>query len=679
MMEHTATYSPEDNKLRLYPAGRLDADTYARAKAHGFKWAPKQGLFVAGMWTPAREDFLMELAGEIGDEDTSLVERQAERAERFEGYQENRARDADSAQKAVRQIADNIPFGQPILVGHHSERHARRDAAKIENGMRRAVKMWETASYWEERARGALRHAKYKERPDVRARRIKGIESDRRKQAKIISQSEMLLKLWADPVARLKKKSGEAATLREAVIYLADADGGYYLAEHKRASGYVGPLSLWEAAGGNIDEADPEAVAVATPEEVCAKAIANHKGRISWAKRWLGHYDNRLTYERAMMAESGGTAADKTKPEKGGAVRSLWGPRDGWAYIVKVNQVTVTIHHQWSAGGRVFKHNEPLDKLREVMTAAQVAELRAAGRIVEDQSGCGFWISGDPRATETEDERRDRVHREHLAAIDKEQGQKGEEFRAMQESLKAGVVTVAVPQLFPTPAELAARMVELAAPEVGMRVLEPSAGTGKLLEALPGVLPPGFQSQRQTALHVVAVELNRTLAEKLQGSGLAHEVHAGDFLELAAAGTLGTFDRIVMNPPFEGGADIRHIVAARRLLRPGGRLVAICANGPRQNRDLSATAEHWEELPADTFKAQGTGVRACLLVMTDDRPPAELVSPTPEDLRHRDAELKQAQERARMAEAAPPAGELRLTGSDRDADVASACGQRPLF
>jgi SAM-dependent methyltransferase len=212
-----------------------------------------------------------------------------------------------------------------------------------------------------------------------------------------------------------------------------------------------------------------------------------------------------------------------------------------------------------------------------------------------------------------------------------------------------------------------------------MRVLEPSAGTGKLLEALPGVLPPGFQSQRQTALHVVAVELNRTLAEKLQGSGLAHEVHAGDFLELAAAGTLGTFDRIVMNPPFESGADIRHIVAARRLLRPGGRLVAICANGPRQNRDLSATAEHWEELPADTFKAQGTGVRACLLVMTDDRPPAELVSPTPEDLRHRDAELKQAQERARMAEAAPPAGELRLTGSDRDADVASACGQRPLF
>nr|WP_130953837.1 DUF3560 domain-containing protein [Klebsiella pneumoniae] len=31
------------------------------------------------------------------------------------------------------------PLGQPILVGHHSERRARRHAQKIENGMKRAV------------------------------------------------------------------------------------------------------------------------------------------------------------------------------------------------------------------------------------------------------------------------------------------------------------------------------------------------------------------------------------------------------------------------------------------------------------------------------------------------------------------------------------------------------------
>ena len=76
-----------------------------------------------------------------------------------------------------------------------------------------------------------------------------------------------------------------------------------------------------------------------------------------------------------------------------------------------------------------------------------------------------------------------------------------------------------------------------------------------------------------------------------------------------------------MNPPFEHGADIKHIVHARSLLKPGGRLVAICANGPRQNEMLrplvDACSGTWEELPAGTFT--GTGVRAVLLTLTGER------------------------------------------------------------
>jgi hypothetical protein len=195
----TATYSPEDNKLRLSSASRLDAGTYARVKAAGFVWAPKQGLFVAPMWTPERADLLFELCGEIGDEDTSLVDRAEQRAERFEGYSDNRTADAESARRAVAAIADNIPLGQPILVGHHSERHARRDAGRIEQGMRKAVRMWDTAEYWKRRAGGALRHARYKERPDVRFRRMKGLESELRKHEKHIKASEAAVQLWQRP------------------------------------------------------------------------------------------------------------------------------------------------------------------------------------------------------------------------------------------------------------------------------------------------------------------------------------------------------------------------------------------------------------------------------------------------------------------------------------------------
>ena len=98
---------------------------------------------------------------------------QRSQADRFVDYKDKRIGDAERAHEAVSRIADNIPIGQPILIGHHSERHARKDAERIDNGMRKTVKMWHTAKYWEERAKGALRHAKYKELFGVRHRPTK--------------------------------------------------------------------------------------------------------------------------------------------------------------------------------------------------------------------------------------------------------------------------------------------------------------------------------------------------------------------------------------------------------------------------------------------------------------------------------------------------------------------------
>jgi 16S rRNA G1207 methylase RsmC len=67
-----------------------------------------------------------------------------------------------------------------------------------------------------------------------------------------------------------------------------------------------------------------------------------------------------------------------------------------------------------------------------------------------------------------------------------------------------------------------------------------------------------------------------------------------------------------MNPPFAQGADIEHISHALRLLKPGGRLAALCANEPRQNASLRPMVEvrggKWETPAADTFKSEGTGM-----------------------------------------------------------------------
>ncbi|EFH3449468.1 DUF1380 domain-containing protein [Escherichia coli] len=47
--------------------------------------------------------------------------------------------------------------------------------------------------------------------------------------------------------------------------------------------------------------------------------------------------------------------------------------------------------------------------------------------------------------------------------------------------------------------------------------------------------------------------------------------------------------------------DIRHILRAFSLLRPGGVLVAVCLNGPRQQEKLLPFSDVREELPRGTF------------------------------------------------------------------------------
>ena len=87
----------------------------------------------------------------------------------------------------------------------------------------------------------------------------------------------------------------------------------------------------------------------------------------------------------------------------------------------------------------------------------------------------------------------------------------------------------------------------------------------------------------------------------------------------ADAGDLGLFDAVLMNPPFAQRADIEQITHALKMLKPGGRLLALCASDQRENASLRPRVEagggEWENLPADTFKEAGTGVRVALITM----------------------------------------------------------------
>lgn len=154
-------------------------------------------------------------------------------------------------------------------------------------------------------------------------------------------------------------------------------------------------------------------------------------------------------------------------------------------------------------------------------------------------------------------------------------------------------------QLFPTPPEIAADMVRRADIKAHHAVLEPSAGTGRILDALP----PG--------VNVWAVEKNGDLATALALKYQHVAVACGDFLQWTAPHAFPEgFDRIVMNPPFERGADIKHVEWALRMLAPGGRLVCLVAGGPKQGQFAAAHPwfESWALLPAKSFAREGTEV-----------------------------------------------------------------------
>jgi len=452
----------------------------------------------------------------------------------------------------------------------------------MDGAMRQAVRMWDTSEYWKRRAAGAKRHAKYKERPDVRARRIKTLEADKRKQERNKADAEKTVRIWStlhdDQNTTMKRKDGTPTTFHERALFVAG---------HTNTTSY-----------GVYSGLDKQTM---TPEDAQRQTLESAAIRIEHANRWINHLTNRLDYERAMLEESGGTLEQQKGCESGGAVRCWASPRGGWSYIQKVNKVSVSILDTWGNGGAPFKRTIEFDQLSGIMSAAEVQQKREAGLLMDDSEGIGFFILSErPAPKQAEPEAKPAI---------------AETIDVMRETLKAGgVKVVSAPQLFPTPAHLAERMVTLADIQPGNRVLEPSAGTGALIGAMGGQMF-GHNPERGELL---AVEINAQLCAHLESQYPLTNVTNLDFLELQSD-DIGTFDRILMNPPFANGSDIKHIRHAVTFLRPAGRLVAICANGPRQAEQLQALALEsggtWEALPDGTFSNSGTNVRTALLTV----------------------------------------------------------------
>ncbi len=178
--------------------------------------------------------------------------------------------------------------------------------------------------------------------------------------------------------------------------------------------------------------------------------------------------------------------------------------------------------------------------------------------------------------------------------------------RGRFDAIRDGGPTVAVSafNLFQTPESIAWKLAGMI--PTGGRVLEPSAGLGRILDAI---------ERRANPTELVAVEIAPQCASVLYARETCRLIQE-DFLACDSERLGGLFDAVVMNPPFKMGTDIKHIAHAFTMLKPGGLLVALCFDGVKQNAKLKPWADSWESLPAESFKTEGTLAGVCLLTKT---------------------------------------------------------------
>jgi phospholipid N-methyltransferase len=169
-------------------------------------------------------------------------------------------------------------------------------------------------------------------------------------------------------------------------------------------------------------------------------------------------------------------------------------------------------------------------------------------------------------------------------------------------------------QFFPTPDELADRLVSKAIIYSNSKILEPSAGRGAIVKAI---------NRNMEGLQVDCFELmeiNQTSLKKVPTANIIGD----DFLQTEIE---NEYDIVIANPPFSKNQDIEHIRKMFQVVKPGGTIITIASKHWQSSSNKKETEfrdwlkefdPHIEEIEAGEFKESGTMVGAVLLVF--DKP-----------------------------------------------------------
>lgn len=186
------------------------------------------------------------------------------------------------------------------------------------------------------------------------------------------------------------------------------------------------------------------------------------------------------------------------------------------------------------------------------------------------------------------------------------------EYKAFELENKVRGMVGQIPGFFPTPKDVVEIMIGYT-PIYNWeecKFVDPSAGTGHIADVVSEAYP---------GMQIDVIEWNHTLQKLLKQKG--YNLVGGDVFQCNG----NQYDVAFMNPPFEKGADMEHVMHVyNNLLKPGGNLCAVMSVGVffRQGRKEKAFREWLDEvggyqveLEPGAFKESGTGVNACLVVI----------------------------------------------------------------
>ena len=239
--------------------------------------------------------------------------KQAARRERLLNQAEKargEAAEAAEAGEARRRMSDRIPMGQPILVGHHSERRHRRDIKRIDQAFSKQHEAYEKAQQLERRAAGVGRGGVSSDDPDAIAKLRVQLASDEASR----DAGKAVNKLIGAAVRKAKKAAGEDGNLDyEAIVRglnLGAADERAMVAACRMYQGYRAPKYDFANVGANIRRlkariAELEAAAEA-PEAEAIEGVGFRIEQDKDANRVRIYFDEKPSTEKRTLLKSEG-------------------------------------------------------------------------------------------------------------------------------------------------------------------------------------------------------------------------------------------------------------------------------------------------------------------------------------------------------------------------------------